>query len=136
MRLFVDAGAFIALQDVSDGHHAAAVSFFESASPATRWLSSNFVVDETITFLRRSVGHACAAAYADSMLKTRLFDIISVNPAIEHSAVEVFKRYKDKELSFTDCVTIAVVRSMKIDGVFGFDSDFISVGLRLLPTPR
>ncbi len=70
------------------------------------------------------------------MLKTRLFDVLSVNPAIERAAVEVFKRYKDKELSFTGCVTIALVRSLKLDGVFGFDSDFISVGLRLFPAPR
>ena len=134
MRLFVDTGAFIALQDASDSHHAAATEFFGATPPAARWLTSNFVVDETITFLRRRVGHAAAAAYADSMLKTRLFDVVSVDPAVERSAVEVFKRYKDKELSFTDCVTIALVRSLRLDGVFGFDSDFISVGLRLFPT--
>ena len=112
------------------------MAFFESTPPGAGWLSSNFVVDEAITFLRRRIGHAAAAAYADSMLGTRLFDIISVDPAIERLAVEVFKRHKDKELSFTDCVTIALVRSMKMDGVFGFDSDFTSVGLRLFPAPR
>ncbi len=133
MRLFVDTGAFIALQDASDSHHLSAAGFLKTPPPACRFVTSNFVVDETITFLRRRAGYARAAAYADSMLQTRLFDVVTVDPAIERAALDVFKRFKDKELSFTDCVSIALVRSLRMDGVFGFDSDFRSVGLRLFP---
>lgn len=70
------------------------------------------------------------------MLQTRRFEVITVDSSIERSAVELFKRYNDKELSFTDCVSIFLVRSLKLDGVFGFDSDFTSVGLRLFPRKR
>ncbi len=133
MRVFTDTGAFAALQDDCDRHHPAAAGFMRSPPPSCRFYTSNFIVDETITLLRNRVGHESAAAFADAMLQTSRFEIVSVDSAVERSAVEVFRRFKDKKLSFTDCVTISLVKSLRLDGVFGFDSDFTAVGLRLFP---
>lgn len=133
MKVFTDTGAFAALQDDSDRHHAAAAVFIRSPPPSCQFYTSNFIVDETITLLRNRMGHKSAVMFADAMLQTARFEVISVDSSVERSAVDVFKRFKDKELSFTDCVTISLVRSLRLDGVFGFDSDFTSVGLRLFP---
>ena len=39
-------------------------------------------------------------------------------------AVDVFERYDDQELSFTDAATIAEMRDHDIDTVLSFDDDF------------
>ena len=53
MKLFVDTGAFIALTDADDENHKAAVVFYRSSKEkGARFLTTNFVVFETMNYLR------------------------------------------------------------------------------------
>lgn len=133
MRLFADTSAFIALHDRSDARHPQARRFYESLGAADRLFTSNYVVDETITRLRYAVGHAAAVAFAETILKSRLYSILYVDSDLERSALGFLKRYKDKKLSFTDCTTMALLHEHGLDAVFAFDDDFTKTGLRVLP---
>jgi predicted nucleic acid-binding protein len=53
MKLFVDMGAFIALTDADDENHKAAAAFYRNAKEkGTRFVTTNFVVCETMNYLR------------------------------------------------------------------------------------
>ncbi len=43
-------------------------------------------------------------------------------------AWDLFTRYDDKVLSFTDCTSFALLRERGLTEVFTFDSDFVKVG--------
>ena len=133
MTIFVDTSASIALNDRSDAFHAKARRFYEALTAADRLFTSNYVIDETITRLRYAVGHAAALAFAEAMLKGRLFSIFYVDSDLEQAGVAVLRKYRDKKLSFTDCLTIAIVVENKLDSIFAFDDDFAKVGLRSAP---
>jgi hypothetical protein len=60
-------------------------------------------------------------------------EIKQVNKDIFDEAWKLFRLYKDKSLSFTDCTTIALARNMGIIRVFAFDDDFKWVGLETVP---
>lgn len=133
MKILIDTGAFLALKDRSDRHHAAARRFFEGLGARDRLLTTSYVVDETITRLRYARGHKDALSFAESILSTRLIEVLYVDAALEGEALARFRRYSDQKLSFTDCVTIAAAHRQRADAVFAFDDDFRKVGLRTLP---
>lgn len=133
MKLFVDTSAFLALEDEDDGRHREALEFFRSLSEGDRLQTSNYVVDETITRLRYTVGAAAAIRFAEASLASRACPVAYVDADLERAAIEVLRRYRDKKLSFTDCTTVALVRARRLDGVFAFDEDFVKVGLKAFP---
>jgi predicted nucleic acid-binding protein len=51
-------------------------------------------------------------------------------------ARQLFFRYRDKDLSFTDCTSIAVMRELKLSAVITTDAHFRQVGFNVLPLPR
>jgi len=48
-------------------------------------------------------------------------------------AIEYFKRYDDKKIDLTDCLSFAMMERLKIKTVFTFDSDFRVHGFETVP---
>ena len=133
MRLFVDTSAFLALEDRSDRCYPKATDFYEKLTPRERLWTSSYVLDETITRLRYTLGHGPAVQFAEIFLASKLFHRVYVDADLERAAIGVLKKYKDKKLSFTDCITVAILHAEKLDGVFAFDEDFRSLGFQVFP---
>ncbi len=133
MKIFVDTGAFLALTDASDGLHSRAKIFYDSLTAGDRLFTSNYVVDETITRLRYTLGLSAAVSFAEAALKGRLFSVIYVDSDLEKTALALLKKYKDKKLSFTDCTSMAMASERNFDAVFAFDQDFKRTGFRMVP---
>lgn len=129
MKIFVDTGAFIALIDTDDLNHKTARLFYEEQKEkGTRFLTTNFVVCETINYLRSRVTHNAAVAFREGLRKSGLFEIVAVTLPVEDAAFHIFKKYEDKDFSFTDCTSFAVMQSLKLRKVFAFDRHFEQFG--------
>jgi len=125
MKLLVDTGAFIALTDADDENHKAAVVFYRSSKEkGARFLTTNFVLCETMNYLRARVSHQIAILFWESLKKSGFIEMITVTPSMEEAAFAIFKRYHDKGFSFTDCTSFAVMRSLKLKKAFAFDKHF------------
>jgi predicted nucleic acid-binding protein len=114
MKLFVDTGAFIALTDADDENHKAAAAF----------VTTNFVVCETMNYLRARISHPIAVLFWESLKKSGFIEIVTVTPSIEDAAYTIFKRYADKDFSFTDCTSFSMIKSLKLKSGFAFDKHF------------
>ncbi|MBI3799715.1 MAG: type II toxin-antitoxin system VapC family toxin [Deltaproteobacteria bacterium] len=66
--LFVDTGGWVAYFDKSDKDHVTFKDCLSRVVTGTAWLlhTSDYVIDETVTFLRYHVSHATACATLDS----------------------------------------------------------------------
>ena len=58
------------------------------------------------------------------MRHSKAVKMIKVTEEIENNAWGIFCRYKDKELSFTDCTSFAIMEKFGIKNAFAFDEDF------------
>lgn len=128
-RVFVDTSAFIALLDPRDDCHAQAVHLEQSlSSRAVRLVTTNFVLDETYTGLRGKIQHSAILRFRDSVRQSRRLSVIRITEALEDQAWEIFAHYHDKDFSFTDCTSFAVMRQLGITTAFAFDEHFEQFG--------
>ncbi len=103
---------------------------------ASRWLDVNreslvttdYVVDETLTLLRAR-GHSARALElgVERFQESRAALHYLTREEIE-AAWQVFHRYADKEWSFTDCTSKAVMERLGITTAFAFDHHFRQFG--------
>ena len=133
MKLFVDSSAFIALADAADQDHKAATGFYRGCPPETQFHTSNYILAETVTRLRRTAGHHVAIRWVKMTLESRLTVRHYVEETTERVALQIFERYHDQPLSFVDCTTIALLRQLDLDRIFSFDRDFQRLGYTLVP---
>lgn len=135
MKLFVDTGAFIALIDADDENHKAAAAFYKkSKEKGARFVTTNFVVCETMNYLRARISHDIAVLFRENLKKSGFIEITTVTPSIEEAAFALFRRYADKDFSFTDCTSFSIMRSLKLKTAFAFDKHFGPIeGLSRLP---
>lgn len=133
-KQFVDAGAFIAITDKSDQYHSRAAAYFrkllESQQPL---LTTNFIVDETYTRLKRRLGADAAITFGEATRKSDQLEVIIVDEKIETRAWEVFKKYRDQAFSYTDCISFAVMGMRKLKTAFAFDVHFEIFGFDIVP---
>ena len=135
MKLFVDTGAFIALIDADDENHKAAAAFYRnSKEKGARFVTTNSVVCETMNYLRARISHDIAVLFRENLKKSGFNEIITVTASIEEAAFAIFKRYADKDFSFTDCTSFSIMRSLKLRTAFAFHKHFGQIeGLNRLP---
>ena len=70
--------------------------------------------------------------FARLLLASRVVHVIRTDEAMEEAALNVYERLDDARLSFTDCVSFAVMRALEIPVAFAFDRDFERAGFRLV----
>jgi predicted nucleic acid-binding protein len=131
--LFVDTAAWIGLEVVNDQNHQAALQFRQRSGRTYRWVTTNWIIWETVTWLRRRVDHAAAVRFGERVLTSSRLDVVSVTSDHEASAWTIFRRYRDKDFGFVDCSSFAVMQALRIDVAFSFDTHFRQAGFPVLP---
>jgi hypothetical protein len=135
--VFVDTGGWMACADRADPAHAACSAARDGALEAGRTLiTTDFVIDETLTLIRFRLGLGAANAWwqqVDGSARLRWERV--ENDRFER-ARHLFFQYRDKDLSFTDCTSIAVMRELKLTTAITTDRHFRQVGFDVLPAAR
>lgn len=124
MRVFLDTGAFLALADEDDDYHTAAKPIYaDLLLSKAQLLTSNFVLSETYTLIRSKVNHQAAVEFMRGFDQTGI-RVLRVGESIEKTAKAIFVRYHDKDFSFVDCTSFALIDHHRLDHAFAFDSHF------------
>lgn len=133
-RYFVDTSFWIALFDRSDAAHDDVTAFWqELAGRPVRLTTSDYVLDEAYTFLRRHVGLQAAVDLHDAIQASRLIQVAEVRAPIRAAAWDTLVKYQDKVLSFTDCTSFVLMWRMGLTEALTLDADFAQVGFVQAP---
>lgn len=98
-----------------------------------RLLTSNFVVDETLTLVRTRLGWTYAHALGSELRAGVMTQVVRLRSEDEDEAWSIFVRYRDHVLSFTDCTSFTLMRRLGLTVAIAVDSDFRSFGLECRP---
>lgn len=123
---FVDTSFWVALFFEHDAQHSAARALWSKRSGAL--LSTNHVLGETWTFLRRRRGHADAVRVLDALTGSRRVSVLPVPQAVEVEAWQWLRQHDEREYSFVDATSFAVMRRRGLSEALAFDGDFSAAG--------
>jgi uncharacterized protein len=124
--IFVDTSAWFAYYAPGDVNHSAAREVFRRARD--RFVTIDYVVDELLTLLKTRENPNRAAAAGKTLFEEKTARIEWVEEADVWSAWQTFNRYRDKQWSFTDCVSYVVMQRLRIKKAFAFDIHFRQFG--------
>jgi predicted nucleic acid-binding protein len=93
---------------------------------ADLFLTTNYVVSETITLIRTTPprSHAAAVKAGERLFSGKLARIHRASAEEERAAFEYLKRYQDKDYSFVDCVSFVLMEKLAIREALAVDADF------------
>ena len=124
--IFVDTSAWFAVFSRRDVNHIAAMSAIRSTQE--QFVTTDFVVDETLTLLRARDENRRALAFGHRVIEGQWAQIDRIDAADFSAAWTMFKKFSDKEWSFTDCTCRVVMERVGIRRAFAFDDHFRQFG--------
>jgi len=133
-KLFVDTGAWVALTVEDDAHHKKARQAYPIELRKRRKLiTTNFVIAETYTLLRRAAGQPVAVAFLEMLAASPRVEKVFSTAIYEEEAYRLLKQYEDQDFSFVDAVSFAVMKQQNVQDAFAFDKHFQTAGFILVP---
>jgi len=92
------------------------------------WITTNLVIAETYSLIRRRIGHFMSITFLGNMQNVAQLRWIYSDPVMEAQAVVILRRYKDQDFSYVDAVSFAVMQQRDISEAFAFDHHFTTAG--------
>jgi len=135
--LFVDTGALYARFDTDDQHHDDAVYVFENIVAGDfvyrPLYVSTFVLSELATLVLHNSGPEQVPAVLNSVYDSSLFTVVHPDESTLEAARKATDRYADQEITLVDHLTGVLAENRSVERIFGFDSDFRTLGFALVP---
>ncbi|MGH9037839.1 MAG: type II toxin-antitoxin system VapC family toxin [Acidimicrobiia bacterium] len=123
---FVDTSFWVALFFDGDANHETARRLW--AQGAGPLLCTNHVLGETWTFIRRRRGHAEALRVVEAVNTSPKVSVLRVDKSTEDQAWEWLRRHDEREYSFVDATSFAIMRRRRMRQALAFDGDFAAAG--------
>lgn len=128
-EVLIDTGAFYALIDRTDQHHQAAVAVMRAVTKTgTLVFTTNFIRAETYNLALARLGRTAARQWITGMR----WPLERVTEADEERALQILQLYDDKDFSFVDAVSFAVMKRLGSKAAFTFDGHFRQFGFEMI----
>ena len=125
--IFVDSSFWVGLAFPRDNRHSEVLALYERYRHELL-ITSNHIRGETWTVLRRRVGHHVATRVLDILNQAARLRIEFVPRELEEEALRWLRRHDEREYSFVDATSFALMRRLRIREALAFDGDFAAAG--------
>ncbi|WP_419921205.1 type II toxin-antitoxin system VapC family toxin [Candidatus Poriferisodalis sp.] len=123
---FADTSFWVGLQVPRDRRHADAARLWRQDQSPVR--TSNLVLGETWTWLRRRAGHAAAVRFVDMITRSSRVSVVVVDNAVDERAWVWLHGRDERPYSYVDATSFEIMRRERITEALAFDGDFTAVG--------
>lgn len=132
--VFADSSGFIAAFDPRDAaHEQAAAAWRAIAKARERLVTTQLVVAETVTYLRRRGGWEPSRRAGAAIVESPLIEIVGLDGDTFAAAWREFLRTPDSKLSLCDAASFIVMRDRHLQRAFTLDRHFREAGFEVVP---
>jgi predicted nucleic acid-binding protein len=125
--IFVDTSLWAAAGLRRDPHRTEAGRLLD-ACRSESLVTTNHVRGETWTLLRRRADHRIALRFLQTLERSPRLQVVHVSADLEDEALAWLRRHDEREYSFVDATSFALMRSLGIHEALAFDGDFAAAG--------
>lgn len=125
--IFVDTSFWFSLTQRREPRHAEARDVLARQS-GQLLVTSNHVQGETWTLINRRHGDRAAVGFLDTIDRTIRLRIEHVTESLETEALTWLRQRDDREFSFVDATSFALMRHLGLTEALAFDGDFAAAG--------
>lgn len=131
-KIFIDSSAFIALNDPGDKLHnrASRIGISLKSKDKIYYTATNVLL-EVSTLLSQKLSHREAVEFLD-IVRSGYAVVIHPSEKLISEAEAIFKNQSSKNVSYSDCVSFAIMQEYHIKVTFSFDRDFKKNGFKLI----
>lgn len=132
--IFVDTGAWVAIADKNDQYAKETSHQYRSLIlRKERLITSNLVLVETYNLLSQTLGASATIKFGNILDSTNLVRVETITEIDWDRGWKLLEKYDDKNFSFTDCTSFALMERLKIKTAFSFDVHFTQYGFTKIP---
>lgn len=127
--IFIDTSGFYALLVKGDDKHLKAKDILSrAAKDKQRFMTTDYVLDETITLLHsRGLTHLIAPVF-NAVFASEACSVVWMDQERFSKARTFFLKHSDQSWSFTDCASFIVMKEMKVSAAMTKDRHFQEAG--------
>ncbi|HEV7614776.1 MAG TPA: PIN domain-containing protein [Solirubrobacterales bacterium] len=132
--VFIDTSAFVALRNAAEAEHERARAALSGLlGEGAALFTSNYVFAETYTALLVRVGRAEAIEWGQRFRASDAIELVRLDEQVENAAWEILELHGDKQWSYVDATSFALIERDGGGEAFAFDAHFGQRGLRVHP---
>lgn len=124
--IFGDTSAWFACVEPTDSNHALASGWMRQNRQSL--ITTDYVVDETLTLLRMRGANRKAIALGQSFFSGAIAELYILTESDVSATWNCFQKFSDKGWSFTDCSSKVMMEKLQIKMAFAFDHHFQQFG--------
>ncbi|MEQ8188310.1 MAG: PIN domain-containing protein [Candidatus Eremiobacterota bacterium] len=137
---FFDTWAWVAIVDKNDTNHAVADKFYRQfLSQGHIPVTSDYIISETLTLLRRRVASNIAILFGDILFKSisvGRIKVENINYGRWEKIWRLFKKFSDKpDISVVDLSSMVIMEEIGIKNIFSGDEHFEYIGMGFIRVP-
>ncbi len=125
MTVIVDTGVFFAYYSLRDKHHLDSIALIVHLVEGKwgRAYITSHILDETLNILKYRLSPETSRAFLEAFIDNEVVRVIYPDEKLELKALDLFrKNISRKGFSYTDALTVAVVRELKISYLLSYDA--------------
>jgi predicted nucleic acid-binding protein len=127
--VFIDTSGFYALLVGGDDRHGEAAEFLRlSAAKKRRFVTTDYVVDETATLLQARGLQWLVARFFDSVFSSTACRVAWMDAERFNRTRVLFLRSLERRWSFTDCMSFVVMKELRLRDALTKDEHFKDAG--------
>lgn len=125
--IFVDTSVFYAFADQDDGDHQTVSDLLEKfQNQRITLVTSNFIIAETHALMLSRLGRSSAKQWLRDIPQIARIEQATLED--EEEARLIIFRYRDKDFSYTDAISFAMMERLGIKEAFSLDEHFRQYG--------
>lgn len=128
MKIFIDTSTFMALILKDESYHQKVADQYRAYKKSrAQLITSDYILDELYTrcvYKAGGFGAKLAVDLIQEIVSHSQLTVLEVDPHVFKKAQEIFLKFSDNKISFTDATSYVLYKDLCLDEIFTLDSDF------------